>query len=168
MRIMLLTNDQFNQSLDDFNDILVNNLDIAHPSTILQNKVYVVNDQKLLNLILKYDKYVITFVISYDKFFQVPILHFQVQENKGEFDELVLMYNIQDIKFLKGPPLILDNHNLLPGTWFLIHPCETLAGVDRFLNDSGTNNTTINYLITWNALYGLGTFNDFKLKYKTI
>lgn len=167
----MITSEGFDHTLEDFGSILLNHILSTKDLHVLYSKVCDSVNGKYLKLVLK-TQLTITIIISYDKFYQVPVLYFQVQKT-SDLDELILLHDLDALGIVKdSTALSIDNHPVVPGTFFLIHPCETLPTVETFMSDSQIispkdtpHQQHIKYLITWNSIYGIGIFSDLYLKY---
>lgn len=168
---IMLSIDNFNTVIDEFCDILGTHLLSSGQLRVLYCKVCQTIDGNYIKMVIKLN-YTISIIISFDKFYQVPVLYFQVYETK-DYDEMVQLTNIEDLGIVqKFTQLSIDNHPIEPGIFFLIHPCETLSTLDTFIKDTQVMDTKdtseqryLKYLITWNTIYGTGIFSDLYLKY---
>lgn len=163
-----ITNNQFNEYLDEFNQLLVNEL----ISTNNENNLSIVNNyikkidkpfnKSYLFISLKINSPIesikIDFTILYDDFYTVPILYFNVYDINHQ-DEISLK-RIE--KFNKNQLKVsLESHPFTNNTCYCIHPCETLNGMQDFINSANILETedsklfVIKYLIIWFGIYGI-------------
>lgn len=166
----MISNEQFIDALPQFETTIIDNLctDKHHSLQILNSTIIPILDTMYLKLTLKLDANVLVLIVSYDKFYKVPILYFQVFDI-GEFDELI---QVMKTCLVKDIPLSIDNHPLVPGTYFLCHPCETNETIQEFMkttieeSNEGSldEKPPLTYLIIWNSIYGIGMFKSLYVK----
>lgn len=165
----MLTSSEFNSNLDRFQRILETSLESPHSLRLLSCHIVEHHGQRALKFTLEW-KVTLIIVISFDKFFQVPVLYFQVMELRiiDTFEQLVPVFDIKERDLIQNPQsLCLENHPFVPGTYFMVHPCESQQTVETFVNTSLTEDSDriVNYLLSWNALYGTGVFSGLNLRY---
>lgn len=176
----MITNEQFNDNLLQFKEILESHLQSPRPLRILQSEIECHRNDKVLLLRLGYNSMILKLVFSFDKFYQVPVLNFQVFTSKlvDGFEEMGQAFDMDNLDLIDNTrqtiPLSVENHLSIPGTFLFVHPCETTATVETFIRDSGvlkptdsSSTAAIKYLVTWNAVYGTGIFSQLYLKYRT-
>ncbi|ODV78422.1 uncharacterized protein CANTADRAFT_265896 [Suhomyces tanzawaensis NRRL Y-17324] len=153
-----ITNVQFEDYLERFNSDLIESLQLVQTSTqpwsefrILSNytktlpRKYFLCSLKLIGDV----DLSITFTVSYDEFYQVPVCNFRVNKYQGEQEQALT--NLCEID-CNGHLVKLDSHPIFDTPWFSIHPCETLQVVDEFM---GPETGVLEYLKCWFGLYGL-------------
>lgn len=202
----IISNDLFNQHIEEFNDLILQSLryvpytngheepdaklsiinnfkkDIDVNASQREHKAYVMTSIRLLRPRLP-ESLTFDFTISYDDFYQVPVLYFRaferaVIDNKNmvvqtglrpinSIEYLISKYNLS-LGFKNemeiGAIITLDSHHLLADNcvWFYVHPCETVATmkdfstINHFKQETETERMQVlKYLSTWFGIYGL-------------
>ncbi|EGW31520.1 uncharacterized protein SPAPADRAFT_139973 [Spathaspora passalidarum NRRL Y-27907] len=155
-----ITNEQFNNCITAFNEVLVENLifDKEYTLTIKNNYIKKVNFDKSylftsIEMSKKIDSEVIRidFTVSYHDFYQVPILNIRPYKD-GSFTAL------NGIGLQIAPTVItaLTTHHILQKTWIEVHACETLEALQTLPEIYGTTvDSVLEYLCCWFGFYGL-------------
>lgn len=174
----MITNDQFNDNITQFNDILETYLESPEPLALLNSEIITQKFSKLLRITTEFKGIILVMIFSFDQFFNAPVFHFQIFYKSfiDGFEHTQQLFDLDQLNLLgdQPPQLSVDNHPILPGTFYYIHPCETVPTIETFIKDSElitnqedqSSELVVKYLIIWNSVYGTGIFKDLYLKYR--
>lgn len=159
----MFTSEDFSLLLPRFNDILTQYLYSPYKVTILSNELVIEDLILRLNVKLQSNdqQWIYKFIFAYDDGYQVPILYFQkFGESHGQ-QELVPGKQIFG-ELNTHLPITMDLISYDVGPWMFIHPCEVENTLNEFIN---LPTDKLEYLVTWNAIYGIGIFKELSVRY---
>ena len=151
-KMIYITSDQFNASIVQFKELLLLDLYSTIPFKVRSHSIRLNTPQEcymFMSLLLPDVNVRIDFTISYHPFYNVPIFHCRIFLNDEtlSFDvahtRLLLRekYDLSNMRkempALNGEDnveVLIGDHHLLQLPWLQIHPCETMATVDMFMN----------------------------------
>lgn len=127
-----MNNTQFLETADVFNRLLVEHLHCQQPWSLLHNYVRRVGDSKYIFSNLKLNNTDVELVISYDEFYQTPVLYYRIDKQVNH----------------SNPYSVVDIHPLLLCPYLYIHPCETAS-----LMQSVKPMSPLEYMISWFGIF---------------
>ncbi|RCK57987.1 Ubiquitin-like-conjugating enzyme ATG10 [Candida viswanathii] len=154
----MITNQEFNQNLEQFLELVLENLQLDDGK-----EVHIVNhhvkhlpfDKSYAFASLSFTAVRLDFTVSYHDYYQVPVINCRMYEN-GKFLPMAQSQSV--LTPTTQTPVELQNHHLLDQPWLQIHHCETLLTIDAHLQNAPSAkryNHVIEYLCCWFGLYGL-------------
>lgn len=156
---MMITNQEFNDNIEEFVELVLENLQLLNSATELLIRNYYIKHlpfEKIYSFIsFDLNTVRLNFTISYHDYYQVPVINCRLYEN-GKFIVGVESQTVLTIS--TNTSVELENHHLLEQPWLQIHPCETQHTIDEHLRDASQNkkcNHVIEYMCCWFGLYGL-------------
>lgn len=136
---------QFNHSLPAFNTLLVEHLHSKKPLHIENNYVRSTNGVRFSYTRLVCDGQAIQFTVSYDQFYQVPVLFFRCNDSVA----------------CSNKNCIVEMHPTLQSPYLLLHPCESAALMKDVLEGEADGTE---YLVVWFGLHFSELFPEIQLR----
>lgn len=118
---------EFNNCLPAFNTLLINNINVPVTNNYVRNSRL----GKYIVVILTISEGSLTVTVSYDSFYQVPVLFF--------------LKNNQLDRHSKS---MVEIHPILQTPYQMVHPCETQDIMDSLASQSG-----LEYLSRWFGIH---------------
>lgn len=138
----LLDFDAYNAALPNFNVLLVNHINVH----INNNYVREFHDGKYIFSNVTTDEGDLTFTISYDRFYQVPVLHF-----------------VKNGQLKQSGNSVVDIHPIMQTPYQMVHPCETQSIMGEIACPS-----SIQYLVCWFGIHIEQTNTGVQLRVPTM
>lgn len=153
----MITNQEFNDSIEEFISIILENLKLKGTDFGFSVGNHYVNKwatNKMYSFIsVSVKRLRIDFTISFDDLYNVPLFNMRLYDN----DTFLTSPMTQNTLAVGLSAVDLQNHHLFHQPWLQVHPCETLQTIDDHLKNFPVckYNLGIQYLCCWFGLYGL-------------
>lgn len=156
-----ITNEQFNENIDQFNELLIDNLhwNTSYNDIMIKNnyvKKLPIGNKVYSHTSLEVKGIRLDFTISYHDLYNVPIINVRLYKDH----KLISLEEVSDTLKIGLAVTSLNTHHLLQDTWVQIHPCETLQQLETHLKSIGLKcqvNPIVEYLCCWFGVYGLSS-----------